>query len=63
MWLALLSTKDEAGATIIRFQAGAESRSGDKLRTLRTDRGGEFTSGSFTAYYEELGVEHHLTAP
>ena len=63
MWLALLATKDEAAAAIIRLQAEAESQSSCKLRTLRTDRGGEFTSGSFTAYCAELGVERHLTAP
>ena len=60
MWLALLSTKDEAAAAIIRLLAGAEADTGCKLRT---DRGGEFTSGSFTAYCAELGVERHLTAP
>uniref|UniRef100_A0A8R7UAC2 Integrase catalytic domain-containing protein n=1 Tax=Triticum urartu TaxID=4572 RepID=A0A8R7UAC2_TRIUA len=48
---------------IKRVQALAESESGRKLRTLRTDRGGEFTSGSFTAYCAELGVSRHLTAP
>ena len=63
MWLALLSTKDEAAAAITRLQAGVEAETGCKLRTLRTDRGGEFTSGSFTAYCAELGVERHLTAP
>jgi transposase InsO family protein len=63
MWLALLASKDDAAATIIRLQEGVESESGCKLHTLRTDRGGEFTSGSFTAYCAELGVERHLTAP
>ena len=45
MWLVLLATKDEAAAAIKRVQALAESESGLKLRT---DRSGEFTSGSFT---------------
>jgi len=63
MWLALLATKDEAATAIIRLQKGVEAESSCKLRTLRTDRGGEFTSGSFTAYCAELGVERHLTAP
>ena len=63
MWLALLATKDEAATAIIRLQKGVEAESSCKLRTLRTDRGGEFTSGSFTAYSVELGVERHLTAP
>ena len=63
MRLALLSTKDEAATAIIRLQAGAKSETDCKLRTLRTDRGGEFTSGSFTTYCAELGVEHQLMAP
>ena len=63
MWLALLTTKDEAATAIIRLQKWVEAESSCKLRTLRTDHGGEFTSGSFTAYCAELGVERHLTAP
>lgn len=45
------------------IQAEAESDSGSKLCVLRTGRGGEFTSGSFTAYCADLGVERHLTVP
>ncbi|XP_073362463.1 uncharacterized protein [Aegilops tauschii subsp. strangulata] len=43
MWLTLLSSKDEAGIAIKRFQARAEVEARRKLGTLRTDRGGEFT--------------------
>ena len=39
MWLQLLTSKDKA-----------EAESGKKLRVLRTDRGGEFTSVEFAAY-------------
>ena len=63
MWLALLASKDEAEANIVRLKASAEMESSCKLKTLRTDRGGEFTSGSFTAYCAEIGMERHLTAP
>ncbi|GJR62261.1 zinc finger, CCHC-type containing protein [Tanacetum coccineum] len=34
-----------------------------KLRMLRTDRGGEFTSNEFTKYYKENGIARQLTAP
>ena len=44
MWLHLLSSKDEAPAAIKQFQALVETETGKKLRVLRTDRGGEFTS-------------------
>ena len=63
MWLVLLATKDEAAAAIKRAQAHAESESGRKLWMLRMNRGKEFTSGSFTAYCAELGVNRRLTAP
>jgi transposase InsO family protein len=33
------------------------------VRTLRTDRGGEFTSNELNRYCEQLGVRRHLTAP
>ena len=34
-----------------------------KLRMLRTDRGGEFTSNEFTNYCKENGITRQLTAP
>lgn len=63
MWLTLLASKDEAEAAIMRFKASAELRSRCKLRTLRTDRGGEFTSKDFNAYCAENGIQLHLSAP
>lgn len=51
MCVALLPSKDGAPAAIRWIQAAAERKSGHKLRTLRTDRGGggggEFTVGHF----------------
>ena len=63
MWLSLLSRKDEAPAAIKRWQAGVEVETGVKLRVLRTDRGGEFTSTEFGEYCADRGVRRHLTAP
>ena len=63
MWLQLLTSKDEAAAVIKKFKMCAEAESGKKLRVLRTDRGGEFTSVEFTAYYVDQGVGQHHTAP
>nr|GEY21628.1 zinc finger, CCHC-type [Tanacetum cinerariifolium] len=34
-----------------------------KLRMLRTDRGGEFTSNEFTKYCKKKGIARQLTAP
>lgn len=29
-----------------------------KLKALRTDRGGEFTSKEFNNFYDKLGIKH-----
>jgi len=63
MWLHLLSSKDEAPAVIKEFQAQVETETGKKLRVLRTDRGGEFTSIEFGLYCTGQGLERHLTVP
>lgn len=40
-----------------------ERETGPKLKTLRSDRGGEFTSHAFNKYYEELGIRMEFLAP
>ena len=63
MWLVLLTTKDEASVAIKHFQTSVEVETGRKLRALRTDRGGEFTSVEFGEYCADRGVQRHLTTP
>ena len=63
MWLQLLMNKDEVATAIKKFKMRAEAESGKKLHVLRTDRGGEFTSMVFAAYYADQGVVRHNTAP
>jgi transposase InsO family protein len=63
MWVSLMASKDCATTTIKRIQAAAERKSGNKLRALRTDRGGEFTALQFQEYCAELGVRRELTTP
>ena len=59
----LLGSKDQAADAIVRLQARAEAEAGRKLGTLRTDRGGEFSSRAFGEYCAMEGVQRHLTAP
>ncbi|WVZ94595.1 hypothetical protein U9M48_040468 [Paspalum notatum var. saurae] len=63
MWLRLLMTKDQAAEAIMEIKARAEAETGKKLRVLRTDRGGEFTSLESGQYLAEVGVGRHLSAP
>jgi transposase InsO family protein len=57
MWIFLLASKDQASPAIKKFQAAAELESGRKLKMLRTDRGGEFTSSELGEYFAERGVQ------
>ena len=63
MCLQLLTSKDEAAAAIKKFKMRAKSKSGKKLRVLRTNRGGEFTLVEFAAHCVDQGVGRHHTAP
>lgn len=40
-----------------------EGETKESIKTLRTDRGGEFTSNEFKSFCETTGINRHLTAP
>ncbi|GJR05852.1 zinc finger, CCHC-type containing protein [Tanacetum coccineum] len=63
MWAYFLTTKDQAFSTFKEFRQQIEMETRMKLRMLRTDRGGEFTSNEFTKYCKENGIARQLTAP
>jgi hypothetical protein len=62
MWVVVLDSKGEATNAIRRAQAVAEVECGSKLRVLRTDNGGEFTTTEFASYYTDEGVQRHYSA-
>ena len=63
MWTRLLREKSEAFDRFKSFKEMVEKRTGLKLKTFRTDRGGEFTSTEFNTFCDENGIIRHLTAP
>ncbi|XP_071688422.1 uncharacterized protein [Rutidosis leptorrhynchoides] len=63
MWSFMLKTKGEAFEQFKKFKAIAENQYGRKIKVLRTDRGGEFTSNEFNQYCDYAGITRHLTAP
>ncbi|KAL6621206.1 hypothetical protein ACP70R_033638 [Stipagrostis hirtigluma subsp. patula] len=63
MWVVLMSGKGDAAASVRRIQATAEAECGRKLRTIRTDNGGEFTSTEFARHCEDSGVQRQFTVP
>jgi transposase InsO family protein len=63
MWLSLLANKSDALAAVQQFQARVEVETGRRLRVLRTDNRGEFTSVTFTEHCVKNGIKHQHTAP
>ncbi|GKC20098.1 zinc finger, CCHC-type containing protein [Tanacetum coccineum] len=53
MWAYFLTSKDQTFNTFKEFRQQIEMEMRTKLRMLRTDRGGEFTSNEFTKYCKE----------
>lgn len=63
MCVFLIKTKDEAFCTFKNFRSKVEIEICEKIKVLRTDRGGEFLSKQFDEYCSETRLEHHYTAP
>ncbi|PNY18017.1 copia-type polyprotein [Trifolium pratense] len=63
MWIYLIQSKDEVFDVFKRFKALVENQSSKRIKILRTDGGGEYTSRSFESFCVENGIEHEVTAP
>lgn len=50
LWVYFLKQKSEAFNSFIHFKALVENQSGSKIKTLWTDRGGEYLSQPFLNY-------------
>jgi hypothetical protein len=61
MWVATIPSKDHVVVVIKDIQARTEGESGLKLKALRTDRGGEFTTTEFVDYCAAEGMHHQHT--
>ena len=62
-WVYILKTKDEVFEKFLEWKAMAEKSLGKEVKTLRTDGGGEYTSGKFEAYLKKEGIRHEVTIP
>ena len=58
-----MKTRDEVLGHFKTYRAWAEKTTGQTIATLRTDGGGEYTSGAFTAYLQQEGIQRQLTPP
>ena len=61
--VAILQCKSDAFEAFKHFKILAETEKGVKIKTLRSNRGGEFTSEEFSKYCLEHSIKRQLTAP
>ena len=62
-WVSFIKFKHEVFAEFKKFRIKAEKQSGQTLKILRTDGGGEYNSKEFKKFCEENGIEHEVVAP
>jgi transposase InsO family protein len=61
--LYLLKTKDEVFSKFQDFKAEIENLTNKKIKTLRTNNGGEYTSKEFVDFCKSAGIRRDLTVP
>ena len=59
----LLKNKNEILVVFKKFQISREVEKGKKIKSFRTNRGGEFVSTTLKDYCENKGMKRFLTAP
>jgi transposase InsO family protein len=59
----MLKTKDQALEAFVRYKAEAENNTRNRIKVLRSDRGGEFLAEAFKNVCEQDGIKRHFTAP
>ena len=62
-WLYPLKSKFEAFTKFVHFNAMVTNQFSLKIKTFRSDRGGEFTSNEFKSYLSNYGINHQLSCP
>jgi len=60
-WIGLMKHKDEAFEKFKSFKALVENELDRRIKCLRSDRGGEFTSNEFFDFWEEHGISSELS--
>jgi transposase InsO family protein len=62
-WLYLLKSKDEVFSKFKEFKSLRENLSERKIKILRSDNGGEYTSKEFVNFCKDVGIKRELTTP
>jgi transposase InsO family protein len=62
-WIYFLKTKSEVFKRFQEFKALVENQTGRKIKVLRSDNGGEYTSTEFADFCTQQGIRRQLTVP
>jgi transposase InsO family protein len=62
-WIYFMRTKDEVFSRFQEFKALVENQTGRKIKTLRSDNGGEYTSKAFKDFCAGAGIKRELIVP
>jgi transposase InsO family protein len=62
-WVYFLKSKDEVFSKFKEFKALIENLSERKIKILRSDNGGEYTSKKFVNLCKDVGIKRELTTP
>jgi transposase InsO family protein len=61
VWVYFQKEKSETFSKFQEFKSAAEAEIGEKIRSLRTNNGGEYTSDEFFNYLLEHRIHHQFT--
>jgi len=62
-WVYLMKTKDKVFPKFQEFKAKVENLTGKRIKMLRSNNGGEYTSKEITTFYKESGIKRKLIVP
>jgi transposase InsO family protein len=62
-WVYFLKSKDEVLSKFKEFKALRENLSERKIKILKSDNGGEYTSKEFVNFCKDVGIKRELTTP
>jgi transposase InsO family protein len=62
-WVAFLKEKDEAFNKFKIFKALTKNQTCNRIKVVRSDRGGEFMSSDFKEFHDKHGIKREYTIP